>query len=105
VTTQEVAMAVDGAWNIKFSTPMGEREVAVTLAADGGALSGNFEGTQGSAALEGGTVEGDTVAWSVKINAPMGEVTLGFEGVVDGDSISGTVTTPMGANDFTGSRA
>ena len=98
-------MAVDGAWDIKFNTPMGEREVVVTLAGDGGALSGNFEGPQGSAALEGGTVEGDTVAWSVKINAPMGEVTLGFEGVVDGDSISGTVKTPMGANDFTGSRA
>lgn len=97
-------MAVDGAWNIKFSTPMGEREVTITLAADGGALSGTFEGQQGSADLEGGTVEGDTVAWSVKINAPMGEVTLGFEGVVDGDSITGKVTTPMGANDFTGSR-
>ena len=70
-------MAVDGAWNIKFSTPMGERQVTVTLAADGGALSGNFEGPQGSAALEGG----------------------------DGDSLNGKVNTPMGPNDFTGSRA
>ncbi|HJM75188.1 MAG TPA: hypothetical protein QGI71_04890 [Dehalococcoidia bacterium] len=105
MTTEEDAMAVDGAWNIKFSTPMGERQVTVTLAADGGALSGNFEGPQGSAALEGGTVEGDTVAWNVTIDAPMGEVKLGFEGVVDGDSLNGKVNTPMGPNDFTGSRA
>lgn len=98
-------MAVDGVWSIKFDTPMGEREVTVTLATDGGALSGNFEGPAGSADLEGGTVEGDSVAWSVKINAPMGEVTLDFEGAVDGDSITGKVTTPMGVNDFTGARA
>jgi hypothetical protein len=45
------------------------------------------------------------VTWRVTINSPVGEVTLGFEGVVDGDSVSGKVTTPRGANDFTGSRA
>ncbi|MEE8421275.1 MAG: hypothetical protein V3S31_00700 [Dehalococcoidia bacterium] len=98
-------MAVDGAWTVKFSTPMGEREATITLATDGGALSGNWAGPQGSADIEGGTVEGDNVAWRVKINAPMGEVTLSFEGTVDGDSISGKVQTPMGSNDFTGARA
>jgi hypothetical protein len=35
----------------------------------------------------------------------MGEVTLNFEGVVDGDSMAGKVQTPMGGNDFTGTRA
>ncbi|MDP6606000.1 MAG: hypothetical protein QF664_07075 [Dehalococcoidia bacterium] len=98
-------MAVDGAWAVKFNTPMGEREVTVTLASDGGALSGSLAGPQGGGDIEGGTVEGDNVAWNVKINSPMGEVTLNFEGVVDGDSMAGKVQTPMGANDFTGMRA
>ncbi len=98
-------MAVDGAWNIKFSTPMGERQVTVTLATDDGALSGSFSGPQGSADLDDGTVAGDSVAWNVKINSPMGEVALAFDGAVDGDSISGKVATPMGQNEFTGTRA
>jgi hypothetical protein len=79
--------------------------VTVTLAADGGALSGNFNGPQGSVDFADGTVEGDSVAWSVKVDAPMGEVNLAFDGVVDGDSISGKLLTPMGESDFSGSRA
>jgi hypothetical protein len=78
MTTQEAAMAVDG-----------------------GALSGNFNGPQGSVDFADGTVEGDSVAWSVKVDAPMGEVNLAF----DGDSISGRLLTPTGESDFSGSRA
>jgi len=99
-------MAVDGTYNITMNTPMGDRPATVTLAADGGALSGTFGGGQGSVAITDGTTSGDDVAWAATINGAMGEMKLAFSGKVDGDTIGGTVQFGMfGSGLFTGTRA
>ena len=99
-------MTVDGTYNIKQSTPHGERSSKLTLKTDGDSLSGIYEGPQGEQPFSGGTVSGNDVAWSVQMSSPMGEMKLDFKGTVIGDKISGQVQMgSFGSSDFEGTRA
>lgn len=98
-------MAVDGNWNITLSTPLGDREATLTLAANGGTLTGKQAADGNEADIVDGTVNGNDVAWKASITNPM-PLTLAFSGKVDGDSISGDVSIgPMGSFPFKGKRA
>jgi len=102
---RERAMAVDGNWNITMSTPMGDRQAALTLQSAGGTLTGTQSADGDSGEIFDGTVNGDDVAWKLSITNPM-PLTLAFTGKVDGDSISGEMGIgPMGSFPFTGNRA
>ena len=97
-------MAVDGKWNITMKTPMGEQNGTVSLAANGGELTGEMSGSTGTVAIENGKVDGDAVSWHAKIKNPM-PMTLEFDGKVDGDAISGNVKLgAFGTSQFTGAR-
>ncbi len=99
-------MAIDGTWNLTLKTPMGDRQVTVTLNTDGNDLSGNFGSPQGSQEFEGGTASGDEATWSTMFAGAMGEMKLDFVGKVDGDAIDGTVQFgSFGSGTFTGTRA
>ena len=101
----ENRMAVDGNWNITLSTPLGDREATLTLATNGGALTGKQAADGNEADIVDGTVNGNDVAWKASITNPM-PLTLAFSGKVDGDSISGDVSIgPMGSFPFKGKRA
>jgi hypothetical protein len=98
-------MAVDGTWKIKLSTPMGERDGTMSLAADGAALSGTFDGPQGQQEVEG-SADGDAIKLKADVTGPMGAMTIEWDGAVEGDSISGTVKFgTFGEGSFTGTRA
>jgi hypothetical protein len=98
-------MAVDGNWNITMSTPMGDRQAALTLQSAGGTLTGTQSADGDSGEIFDGTVNGDDVAWKLSITNPM-PLTLAFSGKVDGDQISGEMGIgPMGSFPFTGTRA
>jgi hypothetical protein len=98
-------MAVDGNWNITMSTPMGDRQAALTLQSSGGTLTGTQSADGDSGEIFDGTVSGDDVAWKLSITNPM-PLTLAFTGKVDGDAISGEMGIgPMGSFPFTGTRA
>ncbi len=98
-------MAVDGTWNVKLNTPMGERDGTMKLATDGGALSGTFDGPQGQQELAG-TADGDAITMKGDVSGPMGEMTIEWDGAVDGDSISGKVKFgSFGEGSFSGTRA
>lgn len=98
-------MAVDGTWNIKMQTPMGDRESVLTLKNEGGALTGTQSAQGDSAQIFEGSVNGDAVAWKVSITSPM-PLTLAFSGTLDGDQISGNMgISGFGSWPFTGSRA
>ncbi|HKI73417.1 MAG TPA: hypothetical protein VJ998_02175 [Pseudomonadales bacterium] len=98
-------MTVDGDWKVKMNSPMGAQEATLTLAADGGSLSGKIVGPQGTQEFTGGTVDGGNVAWKISLTQPM-PMDLEFSGAVDGDAISGNVKLgAFGNATFEGTRA
>jgi len=98
-------MAVDGNWNIRMETPLGERSSELTLKAEGGTLTGTQAAEGNSTAIFDGTVDGNQVAWKVKIVNPM-PLTLTFSGGIDGDKIEGSVDSgSFGSWPFAGKRA
>ncbi len=99
-------MAIDGTWNLKLQTPMGERPVTVRLDATDGVLGGAMASPAGETAiLPGGTTDGTAAEWSVMFAGAMGEMKLDFEGTVEGNTISGTVQFGgFGTGTFEGAR-
>jgi hypothetical protein len=98
-------MAVDGKWNIKIKTPMGEQSGVLDLKAAGGALSGSMSSAMGAVGIENGTVDGDAVKWHAKVTSPM-PLTLEFDGKVAGDSLNGNVKLgAFGTSTFSATRA
>jgi hypothetical protein len=98
-------MSVEGKWNLKVSTPMGEQTPVLTLNVSGNECSGSFAGAQGSAEFSGGSVEGDNVSFSLQIEAMGQKINLECSATVDGDKISGELKSPMGPAQFSGERA
>ena len=50
-------MSADGTWNTTINTPMGAQNGTMTLATDGGTLTGKLSGPQGDIDIEDGTAE------------------------------------------------
>ncbi len=98
-------MSVEGKWNLKVSTPMGEQTPVLTLNVSGNECSGSFAGAQGSAEFSGGSVEGDNVSFSLQVEAMGQKINLECSATVDGDKISGELKSPMGPAQFSGERA
>lgn len=67
---RERETSVEGKWNLKIQTPMGEQTPTLTLVAKGNALSGTFAGARGTANFDGGTIDGDKISGEIK--SPMG---------------------------------
>lgn len=98
-------MSADGDWNVTINSPMGAQQAVLTLATDGGALSGKMAGAQGTQEFEGGTVDGDNLEWEVNMTQPM-PIKLEIKATVEGDAISGTVKMgAFGEASFSGARA
>jgi len=98
-------MAVDGKWNMKIKTPMGEQSGVLELKADGGSLTGTMSGNMGAVEIQNGSVDGDAVKWSANVTSPM-PITLEFDGKVDGDNLAGNVKLgAFGTSTFSGTRA
>lgn len=98
-------MSAEGTWNTTMNTPMGAQNGTLTLAVDGGSLSGKLSGPQGEIEIADGTVDGDSLAWKASISSPMA-MTLEFSATLNGDEMSGDVKLgAFGNATFTGTRA
>ena len=98
-------MSVSGVWNITINSPMGPQPSTLTLAAEGGDLTGSQSAQGNTQAISNGKVDGDTVSWSNSITTPFPMV-LEFTGKVEGDKISGSVKAgAFGSFPFSGGRA
>ncbi len=85
-------MAVDGTYNVQWSSEMGTSAGTITLKVDGNSLSGSLSSDQGTYQFEEGKVSGDEFEWSMQVNAPqIGELKVDVKGTVSGDDISGQV--------------
>ena len=98
-------MVVEGVWNLKVSTPMGEQTPVLTLNVSGNECSGSLAGARGTAEFSGGSVEGDNVSFKAEVEAMGNQVTIECSATIDGDKISGELKTPMGSAEFSGERA
>ena len=98
-------MSADGTWNTTMNTPMGAQNGTLTLATDGGTLTGKLSGPQGEIELTDGTVDGERLTWKASLTSPMA-MTLEFSATVNGDEISGEVKLgAFGNATFSGTRA
>lgn len=98
-------MAADGTWNVTLNSPMGAQQATLTLATDGGTLTGKMGGPQGEIELTDGTVDGDNLAWKAELTQPMA-LTMEFTATVDGDAIEGKAKLgSFGEASFAGTRA
>ena len=98
-------MSADGTWNTTMNTPMGAQNGTLTLATDGGTLTGKLSGPQGEIELQDGAVDGDKLSWKANITSPMA-MTLEFSATVAGDEMKGDVKLgAFGNATFTGTRA
>lgn len=80
-------MSVDGTWNTTMNTPMGPQAGTLTLASNGGELTGSVSGPQGSMDIEDGKIDGDDLSWKLTI-AQM-NMTIEVKAKVDGDKMTG----------------
>lgn len=98
-------MSADGTWNITLNSPMGAQQATLTLATDGGSLSGQMAGPQGTQEFTGGTADGDNLAWTIDMTQPM-PMKLEVTASVSGDEINGNVKLgAFGDASFAGTRA
>ena len=88
-------MAAAGQYRIFMSTPIGDKEMVVTIVEDGNGASGTLEAEGGFYDLNDVTVDGDTFSGSTNLNTPMGEIEATLTLTVDGDSVSGELLTPF----------
>ncbi len=98
-------MSVEGNWNLKISSPMGEQSASMTLAGADDALTGSVTTQMGGADITG-KLDGDSIEFSGEMSSQMGAVKLDFTGSVSGDEISGSVQFgSFGSGDWSATRA
>ena len=95
---------VVGTWEISSETPRGPRTQELTIHEADGVYGGTITGRRGEMDVGVVKVDDDMFSFARTVSTPNGDFALSYAGKVDGDSISGTVTTPRGANQFTGKR-
>lgn len=98
-------MAFTGTWNIVMKTPMGDREAVLTLAEDGGALTGSMAADGDTMDIADGKVVDGRAQWKADLTSPM-PITLEFDVAEDGGNLDGTVKLGMfGSSAVTGTPA
>ncbi|WP_174273162.1 hypothetical protein [Sphingomonas bacterium] len=94
---------VDGKWDCKVSSPMGDQNFVLTVNSAGGGFTGAAEGGIGSMDIEG-DVDGDELSWAMRVPKPL-PVTLTCKAVVSGDLLEGKVKAGIfGSFAVTGTR-
>ena len=98
-------MKFDGTWNVVMKTPMGDRELVLTLSRDGDALSGNMVADDSTIEIEDGAVSGDRAKWKANLTSPI-PLTLEFDVADESGNLDGTVKLGMfGSSAVTGTPA
>jgi hypothetical protein len=98
------ATKITGKWTM--TTEGGQRgpqTATLTLAQDGGKISGTMTGGRGDTPVTG-TVDGNKVTMTVTRTTPNGDVTNTYTGTIDGDSMKGTVHMGQGDRNWSATR-
>jgi hypothetical protein len=73
-----------------MDTPMGERKLSLTLAANGSELTGTISNGSAETPIHDGHIDGDKAIWKTNITSPM-PMTLEFTVTAAGDELTGSV--------------
>ena len=95
---------VDGKYNLKLNTPMGDITGLLELKTTNGVLCGVLDTFGKKNTFTGGKVEDNKCAFSGKFETPLGEITYEILGIVDGDDINIYAETNKGRLKITGKR-
>ncbi|MBU6533583.1 hypothetical protein [Streptomyces mayonensis] len=82
-------MAVEGAWDLSVSTPVGRIRAVAEFRREGGTLTGTARGEGEEVALSGVVLDGDRLTWKQRVTKPL-RLNLTFDVRVDGDTLNGT---------------
>jgi imidazolonepropionase-like amidohydrolase len=86
-----------GEWTLSFTTPMGEREMTLTLRqAPNGDLMGDLKTEQGAGKITDAYVSGTQVKFTLELNFGGRAVQLEATGSVQGNTMNGTLNTRFG---------
>ena len=94
---------VQGKWQIKINTPMGEKSGVLELLVSGKTLTGSLSDADHHVQITDGKIEGNKLSWQAKITKPM-HLNFKFTATVDEDRISGAARHMLGTATFRGTR-
>jgi hypothetical protein len=95
---------VAGTWILEVETSAGSGTPTFTFKQDGEKLEGTYEGTFGTAKVNG-TVKGNNITFGFKADAQGTAIEVVYEGIVEKDTMKGTVKLgELGEGTFTGAR-
>ena len=97
-------MALEGTYNVKMKSPMGEQDGSFTFKTDGDVLLGTATAAGVTTDISDGNVIGDSFGCKFGMKTPMGKVKITVRGTVEGDRISGTFKMLVGTFAFEGTK-
>jgi len=99
------ATNVSGEWEMKMTTPRGERISPYKFEQDGEKLKVTTTNREGQEITGEGTLKGNDIEWTIVRSTPRGEFTVTYTGKVEGDTMKGQAAMgDMGSMDWTAAR-
>ena len=90
------AADIDGKWNAKIETDMGEFSFVMEYKADGEKLSGAMISDMGEIKFTDGKISGNEIEYSMDMQG----MVIKHKGTIDGDKINMKSTSDFGDNEF-----
>ena len=99
------AVNVSGEWEMKVTTPRGERISPLKFEQNGEKLIVTTTNRAGEEITGQGTLKDSDIQWSIVRSTPRGEFTVTYTGKVEGDTMKGQAAMgDMGTMDWTAAR-
>jgi hypothetical protein len=99
------AVNVSGEWEMKVTTPRGERISPLKFEQNGENLIVTTTNRAGEEITGEGTLKGSDIQWSIVRSTPRGDFTVTYTGKVEGDTMKGQAAMgDMGTMDWTAAR-
>ncbi|WP_185682329.1 hypothetical protein [Novosphingobium aerophilum] len=103
--TSTTTSPLNGNWEIALATPIGPQAMVLSVAVEGGAVSGSVVSPEGTQAIEAAQAEGNRLRFDLRVAKPM-KITLSFDLETNGGSIAGKCKMGMfGSAKVDGQRA
>jgi imidazolonepropionase-like amidohydrolase len=98
-------LQVAGTWNLTIEAPGQELPVTLILTQQGDKITGQMQAGQlGNSDIKNGLVTTSGMSFDATVNFGGQSIDLSVSGKIEGNKISGSVSTPMGAVPFSGTK-